>query len=65
MISHESQALPDVALRQRREAEPGAAGLQRRDNLAGVVADEAEARVSGVLLNHCSTARRDARDEKA
>lgn len=35
------------------EAKAGAAGLQRGDDLGEVVADEAEARVLGELLNHC------------
>jgi hypothetical protein len=36
-----------------REAELGAAGLERRDDLADVVADEAEPRVARVLLDDC------------
>jgi hypothetical protein len=41
--------------RERREAEARASRLQRRDDLAHVVADHAEAGVAGVLLNHCGT----------
>ena len=47
------QARANVALAQGREAEARAARLQRRDDLADVVADQAETRVPRVLLNHC------------
>jgi len=47
----------DVALVQRGEPEAGAARLQRRDDLADVVADEAKPRVARVLLYHCTDTR--------
>ncbi len=37
------------------EPEFGTPRLQRRDDLAGIVADETEARIPRVFLNHCST----------
>lgn len=37
---------------QRAEAEPGASGLQSRDDLGQVVADETEPSVFRKLLNH-------------
>ncbi len=51
------QAGAHVALAQGREAEARAARLQRRDDLADVVADQAEARVARVLLDHCARRR--------
>jgi hypothetical protein len=53
-LGHALQALAHVHLRQRREAEARAPRLQRRDDLADVVADQAEARAAGVLLNDCT-----------
>jgi len=53
MFCYEGEALAHVALRERWEPEPGAPGLQRWDDLADVVADQAESRVTSVLLNHC------------
>eukprot|EP00878_Enallax_costatus_P046062 GHUV01055655.1.p1 GENE.GHUV01055655.1~~GHUV01055655.1.p1 ORF type:complete len:118 (-),score=9.89 GHUV01055655.1:45-398(-) len=52
------QPLPDVCFIQWWEAEPRAAGLERGDNLADVVANEAEASVTRVLLNYCSACSR-------
>ena len=56
-IDHVLQAAAHVALPERREAEARAARLQRRDDLADVVADEAEAHVARVLLHHCTADR--------
>ena len=50
LARHRQHPLPDVRVRQRREPEPRAPGLQRRDDLRGVVGDQAEARVAGVLF---------------
>ncbi len=53
LLCDKAEAFPHVALRERREPKPGAPGLQRRDDLADVVADQAEARIAGVLLDDC------------
>lgn len=54
VFGHKLQALPDVGLAQGREPEAGASRLQRRNDLADVVADEAEAGAPGVLLDDCT-----------
>ena len=51
------QPLPDMCFIQWREAESRAAGLEGRDNLANIVANEAEASVASVLLNYCRASR--------
>jgi len=53
-LHHVLQPHAHVLRRQRREAEARAPALQRGDDLDDVVADQAEARVAGVLLNHCA-----------
>lgn len=52
-LHHVLQPLPHMCLIQWREAEACAARLQCWDDLADIVAYEAEARVARVLLNHC------------
>ena len=47
------QALPHILLSQGREAEARTPGLQGGDDLADIVADEAEAGVASILLDHC------------
>mmetsp|Transcript_59819 Transcript_59819/g.159100 ORF Transcript_59819/g.159100 Transcript_59819/m.159100 type:complete len:275 (+) Transcript_59819:568-1392(+) len=49
---HVLQAPQDLLLQQWREPQLGTPGLQRGDDLAAVVADEDEAGVRSVLLNH-------------
>ena len=51
LARHGQHALPHVRVRQRREPEPRAPRLQRRDDFRGVVGDQAEARVARVLLD--------------
>ncbi len=53
-VDDKLQAAPDVAVCQRREAEARAPRLQRWDDLVDIVADEAETRISRVLLDHCA-----------
>jgi hypothetical protein len=53
-INHVLQSAPDIAVFQGREAEASAPRLQGRYDFVDVVADQAEARVSGILLNHCT-----------
>ena len=51
------QSRPHIALRQGREAEFRASGLQSRNDLPDVVADEAETCIPGVFLDHCTRSR--------
>ena len=53
LLADVGQPVCDKRVVQRREPEPGTAGLQRGDDLADVVADKAEPGVPGVLLNDC------------
>ena len=53
-VHHVLQAAAHIALAQGGKAEARAARLQRRDDLADVVADQAEPRVARVLLDHCA-----------
>ena len=57
LLGDEAEAFSHVAFWKRREPEPGAPGLQRRDDLADVVADQAEARIASVLLDYCGLQR--------
>ena len=53
VVDDDLQPLSHVLHIQWRETEARAAGLQRRDDLADVVADQAEACALCVLLDHC------------
>lgn len=54
MVNDSLQPVPDIVLRERWKSEAGAAGLDGWDDLADIVADEAEASVPGVLLDNCA-----------
>lgn len=55
LVHHVLQASPDLRWLERREAELGAPGLQRRNDLVHVVTDHAEPCVLGELLDDCSS----------
>lgn len=52
LLDNMLQTRDHLVLGQRAEAKPGAAGLQGRDDLGQVVADQTESGVFCKLLNH-------------